>query len=268
MAGDVLYRIANWTELYENNRTRELKSMQWIPIPARLDGDGYTELIDHKNGAAHYGIWVGCVIVAARCDPRGTLVRGTKKPFCPQSLSRVLRVPQQLVEEAIKRFVSIGWMESEVITTQATYDNVAVSPQEGAGKSQEGALNGMEWKGKERKKEGNGTERDFVAEADLPDALKSDAFQVALSDWLAHKAERKERYKPTGLKKMLSRAANMVKRHGEARVIEAIEKAIADDWKGWDHPSSFADRSDDTLGSLASRYLDPNSAEAQAWSPF
>jgi hypothetical protein len=34
-----VYRIRNWSELYENNRTRQLVDMQWVPIPNKHDGN-------------------------------------------------------------------------------------------------------------------------------------------------------------------------------------------------------------------------------------
>ncbi len=139
-----LYIIKDWNDYYENNRTRDLKRMLWVPIPTSLDGDGYTELLDHKNGTAHYGIWVGCVIVASGCDPRGTLLRGTKKPFCASSLSRVLRMPEPLITEALKRFVSIGWMDTQVYDVQDTCDNPAGASHLPATIPHLPALNGME----------------------------------------------------------------------------------------------------------------------------
>jgi hypothetical protein len=52
------YRVKDWSKIYENNRTRELKRMDWVPIPNKMDGDGFTELVDHPNGAAHLGAWL------------------------------------------------------------------------------------------------------------------------------------------------------------------------------------------------------------------
>lgn len=59
--------IVDWGKHYENHRTRELKRMEWVPLPNRQDGDGYTTLLDHPNGAAHFGAWCALVQVAARC---------------------------------------------------------------------------------------------------------------------------------------------------------------------------------------------------------
>ena len=45
------YRIRDWQRHFENNRTRELKVMAWVPVPNKMDGDGYTELVTHPSSA-------------------------------------------------------------------------------------------------------------------------------------------------------------------------------------------------------------------------
>ncbi len=61
-----MLRIRDWSKLYENNRTRELKRLDWVPVPNRLDGDGYTELLDHPDGGLHYAAWIVMVQIASR----------------------------------------------------------------------------------------------------------------------------------------------------------------------------------------------------------
>mgnify|MGYP001573014906 CR=1 FL=1 len=140
--------IVDWDKHYENNRTRDLKQMQWVPMPNRQDGDGYTELVDHPNGAAHFGIWCALVQVASRCDPRGTLLRDSAVPHDCDSLARMTRLPIQLWQEALPRLLSIGWIRDCEI------------PQEGATIPHPSAMNGMEWNGK------NGMEK--VSTPDAP----------------------------------------------------------------------------------------------------
>lgn len=134
-----LLKIADWSKYFENNRTRELKKMDWVPVPTKQDGDGYTELVNHKNGAAHLGAWLAIVQVAAKCDERGTLLRGPRRPHDSQSLARISRLPKAVFDEAIPRLVAIGWLETEVFGSKG----VEVVPQEGAtdpaGAPQEGA---------------------------------------------------------------------------------------------------------------------------------
>jgi len=123
-----LYRIKDWDKHFENNRTRELKNMPWLPLPTKLDGDGYTELVEHKNGAAHFGAWTAILKVAGRCDLRGTLLRGNSQPHTSESLARITRLPKKVFDEVLPRLVSIGWVEV-----------LEQKPQEGAEIPQEGA---------------------------------------------------------------------------------------------------------------------------------
>ncbi len=146
---EFVYRIKDWNDNFENNRTRELLKLSWVPIPNSLDGAGYTELIEHQNGPAHYAVWVGCVIVASKCDPRGTLLRGSKKAHNLGSLSRISRIPQMVFEEALPRLIELGWLERipiSEINLQNEPQCGATIPQQDATKSQQGALNGKNGK--------------------------------------------------------------------------------------------------------------------------
>lgn len=135
-----LLSIVDWDQHFENNRTRDLKYMAWVPVPTKQDGEGYNALVDHDDGAAHFGAWIAIVEIAAKCSPRGTLIRRDGTALTPQALARKSHLPAGLFEEAIPRLISIGWLhtsqlhEAEQLTTDA-----AVSPQEGAGLPQEGA---------------------------------------------------------------------------------------------------------------------------------
>lgn len=151
------YVIRNWAKHFENNRTRELKRLDWVPIPNSMDGDGYTELVEHPNGAAHFGVWIALVEVASRCDPRGTLSRDGAtgvKPHCFDSLARITRLPEKIIREAMPRLLSIGWVELQAIATNEvikTSQDDATAPHLLATAPQDVALNGMEWNGMEEK---------------------------------------------------------------------------------------------------------------------
>ena len=126
------YRIKDWERMFENNRTRELKQLNWVPIPTKLDGDGYTELVDGEDGAALYGCWVACVIVAGRCDPRGTLVRDNGEPHDSTSLSRISRLDGNMFHKMLEKTLSIGWLE--VIDVAPSCEILAPSCLEGKGR--------------------------------------------------------------------------------------------------------------------------------------
>ncbi|UCC69059.1 MAG: hypothetical protein JSV79_03840 [Armatimonadota bacterium] len=132
-----IYRIRKWEEVFENHRTSPLRKLRWVPVPNDLNGDGYTELVDHEQGAAHYGVWIATVCIASRCHPRGVLVRKHQEPHRPASIARIARLPNDVVTDAWNRFVSIGWLEP---LDEAQFLALA---------AQEPCLEGKEGKGRE-----------------------------------------------------------------------------------------------------------------------
>lgn len=77
----------------------------------------------------------------------------------------------------------------------------------------------------------------------LPENLDTAFFRPVLDGWLAYKAERGETYKPQGLQAMITLLSHRVDEHGPQAVAAALEKAKANQWKGWDHETSFAQSS-------------------------
>jgi hypothetical protein len=78
-------------------------------MPTATDADGLVELLAHDSGAAHFGCWCLLVRIAARCKPRGVLMRDSGRPHTAQSLALLSRIPAEIWEQAIPRFVEIGW---------------------------------------------------------------------------------------------------------------------------------------------------------------
>lgn len=192
----VTYRIRDWANHFENNRTRELKELRFVIMPNKQDGDGYTELLDHANGAAHYGAWCslvqvaskgqhpagGCGIPAGCCECRGILLRDGARPHDPASLSRLTRIPAAIFQEVLPRLVTIGWLESEQTQVQQSQAD-RVIPQEAVtiphppAEKCDPLKNGME---------GNGIEQKGIkkgARADKPhDARKTHPAVVAVRE--------------------------------------------------------------------------------------
>lgn len=107
--------IKNWDEKFENNRTRGMKRMEWIPVSCSLDDDGYLQLIDHPDGTAHFGCWIAISAIAARCKVRGTLTRTDgETPHDASSLSRISRIPEPIMRAAIIRLSDdLKWIEDD-----------------------------------------------------------------------------------------------------------------------------------------------------------
>lgn len=147
-----VYRIKNWEDQFENNRTRKMKNMMWVPVPNKHDGDGYTELIDHENGAAHLGAWLAILQVASKCPIRGTLMRDNGMPHSATTIARVTRIGKGIIYDAITRLssVEIGWLEvvqHEDVTKERQEGAFEAHPTDEEGKGIEG--NRIEEKGTE-----------------------------------------------------------------------------------------------------------------------
>lgn len=116
-----------------------------------------------------------------------------------------------------------------------------------------GKQNGKQHQSKKRSKEPPNTDTDNDIDTDninqskiddgppiyaaaLPDELNHLEFRDVLARWLAYKGKK---YKAAGLKTLISRAASLAKQHGLRAVVDAMERAIANGWKGWDQESSF-----------------------------
>lgn len=179
-----LYRIRDWGTIYENNRTRELKSLAWVPVPNNHDGDGYTILVSQKDGAALFGAWVAVVQVASRCDPRGTLLRRLGLPHDPISLSRITRLPESIFARIlIIATEQCNWLTVEEL--QLIPHEGATIPHPSAEIPHEGALNRREGKGTEGKEE-NGISMPCLAFPEVSESHHKDSRLALL--WLNDRA--------------------------------------------------------------------------------
>lgn len=188
------FQVKDWSSNYENNRTKELRKMTWVPVPNRMDGDGYTELLDHPNGAAHFGAWNAIVQIASKCEPRGTLLRDCGRPHTSQSLARMSRIPAAVFEEALDRLVEIGWLERlgtpDQQDTRIPHEGATIPPQGAASRARAPERKGTEGNGMRE----NGTER---ARGDslslIPPAVSSDEnFRTTMGVFLSFGVETSE----------------------------------------------------------------------------
>lgn len=128
----VLYRIRGWDHDFENNRSREVKDLDWLKRPLRIGSEEWIWLLDHPNGAAHLGVWYAVTELAARCRPRGTLMRFNGTPHTPESISKAAGLTALMCGEGVARLVTLGWIEQISFTQHAVNGGSTVpsSPQE------------------------------------------------------------------------------------------------------------------------------------------
>lgn len=60
----------------------------------------------------------------------------------------------------------------------------------------------------------------------------SPQLEAAFADWLQYKHERREDYKPTGLKALQTQIINNAARYGEQAVIDLIRECMGNNWRG------------------------------------
>lgn len=130
-----LMRIRDWSGRFENNRTKELRTMIWRPEFVEQD-DLYAEIVAHADGAAHFGALTAIRNVAARGMPRGYLVKADGRPHDPKTIALVTRLPENLIVEVVGRLLAIG--ELEFVAKNSRRPN-GLASQEAAGFSQDPA---------------------------------------------------------------------------------------------------------------------------------
>ena len=86
---------------------------------------------------------------------------------------------------------------------------------------------------REETKKSGGDEPDEL-KPKIPDELATPELVAAVENWMRYKSERRESYTPTGLKMFYARLANEVTRIGQKPIIEKLERAMSQNWRGWD----------------------------------
>lgn len=128
-----MYKIKNWDERYENNRSRRVKDLQWVPTPNHHDGDGFIHVMSVPDAAEAFAGWMLILQVASRCHPRGTLVRANGTPHNAASLAAKTRGQVTWFKKALKLLSGpdVGWLEFDEIPEEndkAHLDVTSTSP--------------------------------------------------------------------------------------------------------------------------------------------
>lgn len=113
-----LYSIRNWEEHYENNRSRTVKELSWVPIPNRHDGFNYAQIMAHERASEIFTAWILSVQVASRCQPRGRLLRDDGKPHDSASLAVKTRGRREWFEFGLDwLYKNTDWLDRETVAT-------------------------------------------------------------------------------------------------------------------------------------------------------
>lgn len=220
-----LYKIKLWGERYENNRTRELKRLDWLPLPNRHDGESYARLMLRADGPQIFAAWILLLQVASRCGTRGTLSRDDGTPLDSESLAIRTRASKTLFEKALPALTQMGWIEAvEADATPINPDDSAIGRDIPAPPCGDPASPCLEGKGKNRREGACGTK--------LPAALDSPEFLKAWGNWIGHlKAKRKP---PTPHARELQLA--FLEKLGPRLAMVSINNSIRGNWSGLFEP--------------------------------
>ena len=143
----VALRIVGWGRIYENSESRKLKTLKWVAVPNKMNGEGYTALVDHPDGAAHLGAWLAILEIASSREIRGTLPDGDGTiPGICRSIGRISRLPGKIFEEVVPRLLEMGWIE-EIPLSQSVTDMPGDSPEVPGDGGRIPAAKGREGKG-------------------------------------------------------------------------------------------------------------------------
>lgn len=124
-----LYRIRDWDERYENNRSRRVQNLQWVPTPNHHDGDGYIYVMSLPDAAEIFAGWMLILQVASRCHPRGTLVRANGTPHTAESLAAKTRGRVKWFEKALATLSSPNamWLDCAEIPAPNGHSHPSVT---------------------------------------------------------------------------------------------------------------------------------------------
>jgi hypothetical protein len=214
-----LYRIASWQKYFENNRSRTVEELSWIRIPNRHDGENYTAVVTHQDGAKVFSAFILMAEVASKCDPRGVLIRGNGRPHTAASLSIITRAPLSWFECALAYLENnTDWVEFQEVNEEWQLDVSGMPP-----KWQAGVQRGEE--SREEKKREDRPPLSFC----FP--LKFDsAFQEEWRKWVGH---RKEYKKPkSGWQSMFDKQLAWLDKFDEPVAIEIMERSMRNGWQG------------------------------------
>jgi hypothetical protein len=122
-----VYRIRDWNELHETNRSRRVDNLEWFKSRIEIGTEEFIELMGMEEGIAFYGVRQVLMQMAVRGHPRGTLLRYDGTPHTPESIARAVHLPTATCERAVHALTTIGWLEKSAFTRQSLRPDAEVT---------------------------------------------------------------------------------------------------------------------------------------------
>jgi hypothetical protein len=145
-----LYSVANWDKQFENNRSRKVADLSWVAIPNKHDGENYSAIISHPDGATIFAAWVLIVQVASKCQQRGRLVRDNGQPHTASTLALKTRAPAEWFAKTLEYLERhTDWLAVEEVDGERHLPATAMPPRCQSGDEEQKGTEGKEQKGTE-----------------------------------------------------------------------------------------------------------------------
>lgn len=121
----MFYEIKDWNRIFENAESRKYKKLNWVPVPNKWDGLGFSRLRKHKNFVAAYCGWSLIVQIASKMPQRGILVTADGWELSPVDMADLTGCPEDIFSKTLEVLCApeIGWI------VRKNSENLPVSPE-------------------------------------------------------------------------------------------------------------------------------------------
>jgi transposase-like protein len=94
--------------------------MDWRPEHINFASSAWLELVDHPDGAAHYGALTAMRNLAAHGKPRGTITGEDGRAMDATTIAKLTRLPEPLIEATIKRCIRLNYLKYSTRKSRVT----------------------------------------------------------------------------------------------------------------------------------------------------
>jgi len=129
-----VYRIKDWTQLYEKTRKDRPapQRLGWIPVISKLKGNGIGWLLEQDDGLAAFGLFVLLLEAAGDVPPPrdGRLVNSDNRPYELDDLRRLTSVKEPQLKKGLVLLTSdkLAWVTNDShVTDMCQTDDSHVS---------------------------------------------------------------------------------------------------------------------------------------------
>lgn len=240
-----------------------MADVKWIKLATDIfDNRKIKQIEKMPEGDSIIVVWLKLLCLAGNVNENGYLYMTKEIPYTEQMLASHFNTPLNIVQLALNTFITFGMIE---VVDDVLYVSSWEKYQNTDGLERIREQNRLrQARFKEKKKlllanvsdnvsdnakitQGNETEEESdsekESEKDIVPPLspkKETAFENpfvgelhdALDEWISYKKEKRQPYKPQGLKSLITQIRNNAEKHGDAAVAGIIRDSMASNYQG------------------------------------